>query len=162
MKKIFTLLGCVAIIPMFLLLTAYSGDNLRSSGGIWSNSGSPGDGEDCAACHTGNVSTDNSWMTSDIPAAGYIAGQTYTMTLTTTGGGAATKKRTHIFDIDFIDWFRTSVLVGLVKAPAEISKKDSKNSASEKVPRRAAPVLAAIGACIDPTYRGYALKHFTK
>ncbi len=92
MKKFLLLLGSAAVIPMFLLLTAYSGDNVRTSGGIWSNSGSPGDGEDCSACHGGGLNTDNSWMTSDIPATGYIAGQTYTMTLTTTGGGGSAKK----------------------------------------------------------------------
>ena len=92
MRKIFILLGSLAIIPTFLMLTAYNGEVNRANDGNWENSGSPGDGADCSACHSGSVTTNNAWLTTNIPSNGYIAGQTYTLSITTSGGAAATKK----------------------------------------------------------------------
>ena len=51
--------------------------------------GSPGDGNNCTSCHGGTATTSTGWITSNIPAGGYIAGQTYQITATNslTGSG---------------------------------------------------------------------------
>ncbi len=41
----------------------------------------------CTDCHSGNASTVSGWITSNIPAAGYTPGQTYTITGTCTSAG---------------------------------------------------------------------------
>lgn len=51
--------------------------------------GSPGDGSDCTQCHGGTATTVAGWITSNIPASGYVPGQTYQITATNsiTGSG---------------------------------------------------------------------------
>jgi hypothetical protein len=49
--------------------------------------GSPSDAHSCASCH-GNASNVTGWITSNIPAAGYIAGTTYQITATNTVSGS--------------------------------------------------------------------------
>lgn len=51
--------------------------------------GSPGDGSNCTSCHGGTATTTAGKITSNIPASGYIAGQTYQITATNplTGSG---------------------------------------------------------------------------
>jgi hypothetical protein len=51
--------------------------------------GSPGDGSNCTSCHGGTATNSTGWITSNIPAAGYTAGQTYQITATNslTGSG---------------------------------------------------------------------------
>ena len=49
--------------------------------------GSPFDNKNCTNCHGGSASTVTGWITSNIPAQGYTAGQSYTITLTSTGSG---------------------------------------------------------------------------
>lgn len=51
--------------------------------------GSPGDGANCVKCHGGTATTTAGLITSDIPAGGYVAGQTYLITATNnlTGSG---------------------------------------------------------------------------
>lgn len=71
-----------------LLLTAFSGNNTRYPGGSPAGyTGSPGDGHDCTVCHGGSSSTVDNWITSDIPITGYIAGETYSITVTVSGSG---------------------------------------------------------------------------
>ena len=55
------------------------------------NTGSPGDGQTCnTSCHTqgGTQTNEMVSVTSDVPGTGYVAGQTYTFTITTSGGGS--------------------------------------------------------------------------
>ena len=53
------------------------------SGSPGGKSGSPGDGgATCTQCHTGTAQQASGWITADIPAEGYIAGETYTVTAT--------------------------------------------------------------------------------
>ena len=48
--------------------------------------GSPGDGNNCKACHTSSVSVQNTGaITSNIPGTGYTPGNTYTITASVTG-----------------------------------------------------------------------------
>jgi hypothetical protein len=49
--------------------------------------GSPGDAHDCTSCHGGTATTVSGWITSNIPAQGYTAGNSYTITVTATGSG---------------------------------------------------------------------------
>jgi hypothetical protein len=49
--------------------------------------GSPGDGSNCISCHGGSVATVNGWITSNIPATGYVAGTVYNITATVSGTG---------------------------------------------------------------------------
>lgn len=51
--------------------------------------GSPGDGQNCTACHGGTATTSTGWITSTIPPTGYVPGQTYQITATNnlTGSG---------------------------------------------------------------------------
>jgi hypothetical protein len=42
--------------------------------------GSPGDGSNCTECHGGTATTVTGWITSNIPASGYVPGQTYQIT----------------------------------------------------------------------------------
>ncbi|MCX6267436.1 MAG: T9SS type A sorting domain-containing protein [Bacteroidetes bacterium] len=49
--------------------------------------GSPGDTRNCVSCHGGSALTVTGWITSNIPAQGYTAGSTYTITVTATGTG---------------------------------------------------------------------------
>ena len=44
--------------------------------------GSPGDGSNCTSCHGGTASSVVGWITSNIPASGYVPGQTYQITAT--------------------------------------------------------------------------------
>lgn len=66
----------------FIVLTAGIVYTSGSPGGY---SGSPGDGgANCTDCHGGTASVKSGWITSNIPQSGYIAGQTYTITVTGT------------------------------------------------------------------------------
>jgi hypothetical protein len=49
--------------------------------------GSPGDGATCNACHSGTPALVPGLITSDVPASGYIPGQTYTITATVSEAG---------------------------------------------------------------------------
>jgi len=77
----FTIIACI-------LLSSYGGENAdHSSGAPAGYTGSPGDGHNCTSCHGGSSSTVTGWITSNIPASGYIANTTYTITATATGSG---------------------------------------------------------------------------
>lgn len=67
-------------IPALIALFAYT------SGPPAGHTGSPLDGQDCTVCHgplpAGHLP---GWITSDIPASGYVPGETYTITVTAVG-----------------------------------------------------------------------------
>jgi hypothetical protein len=58
------------------------------SGAPASVTGSPGDGANCVKCHGGTATTTAGLITSNIPAAGYVAGQTYLITATNNIAGS--------------------------------------------------------------------------
>jgi hypothetical protein len=68
------------LIPFFLILTA------TTIGPPAGYTGSPLDGQDCTACHLslppGHLPN---WIATDIPAGGYMPGETYNLTLTAIG-----------------------------------------------------------------------------
>jgi len=51
------------------------------------HTGSPGDGKNCTFCHGGTATAVTGVLTSNVPPTGYIAGSTYTFTVTLSGSG---------------------------------------------------------------------------
>ncbi len=80
MKLIYNVLIMLSV-PVALILMSNAGG---SPGG---RTGSPGDGTNCTACHAGIATPQTAWISSDIPAQGYEAGETYTITATGTHSG---------------------------------------------------------------------------
>ncbi|MES2559563.1 MAG: choice-of-anchor V domain-containing protein [Bacteroidota bacterium] len=57
----------------------------RPDGTVPGHTGSPGDSlKNCTVCHGGLATPIDGWITSDIPASGYVPGVTYTITATNT------------------------------------------------------------------------------
>lgn len=82
MKKVIYLF--MSSIGFLILLTS----NMDFSGGSpGGKTGSPADGATCTQCHAGTASPVEAWITSDIPATGYMLGETYTITATGTHSG---------------------------------------------------------------------------
>ena len=80
-----TLLILVLALGSFVLLTSELENFGGSPGG---KSGSPGDNNNtCTQCHGGTASSQEGWLTSNIPASGYVPGETYTITATGTHSG---------------------------------------------------------------------------
>ncbi len=84
MKRKF-LLSITAFSLAIILMSALS----NSSHSPGAKTGSPADGANCTACHTGTTQTATSWISTNIPDEGYVAGTTYTITLTGTHSGVA-------------------------------------------------------------------------
>jgi hypothetical protein len=61
---------------------------LYPGGAPTSVTGSPGDGANCTKCHGGTATTTAGLITSNIPLAGYVAGQTYQITVTNNLAGS--------------------------------------------------------------------------
>ena len=81
MRKFFFLLPVLAV-PVVLILMSY---HTGSPGG---RTGSPGDnGNTCTGCHTGAANNAFAWITTNVPASGYVGGETYTITATGTHVG---------------------------------------------------------------------------
>jgi hypothetical protein len=79
----------VLLVSALLVLLLSSFEIFYPNGAPAGMTGSPGDGNNCTSCHGGTASTSAGWITSNIPAAGYVAGQTYQITATNslTGSG---------------------------------------------------------------------------
>lgn len=60
-----------------------------NSGTPGGKTGSPIDVNTCTQCHGGTASQQDGWITSNIPATGYMPGETYTITATGTHTGAS-------------------------------------------------------------------------
>jgi hypothetical protein len=73
-----------------LTILVFSGYTMMyPSGSPAAKTGSPGDGANCSECHGGTATTTAGQITSNIPASGYVPGQTYQITATNplTGSG---------------------------------------------------------------------------
>ena len=88
MKKIYLFFVCILVVAASLVLDN-TNTHSRSNGSPESASGSPFDGVTCtkSGCHTGTASAQDNMITSNIPASGYIPGQTYTITVSITQAG---------------------------------------------------------------------------
>lgn len=82
MKKKYTVFGWILLAGFFILFTA----GIKYTGGSpGARTGSPGDNSmSCTQCHSGTALNSEDWITSNIPASGYVPGQTYTITLNAT------------------------------------------------------------------------------
>lgn len=80
MKKKIYLVFAVAFAGILL---SYSGG---SPGG---KTDAPGDSGNCSSCHSGNSVNTADWISTNIPASGYVAGTTYTITASGNHDGAA-------------------------------------------------------------------------
>lgn len=80
MKKIF--LFTAVILSGIISLQLFTGSsNMKKDGAAPGYTGSPGDsGKNCTACHGGVPVPMDEWIRSNIPAEGYIPGNTYTVT----------------------------------------------------------------------------------
>jgi hypothetical protein len=88
MKRYTLIFGFGILAAVAILATAYSGDNADYPGGAPAGyTGSPFDGKNCTTCHGGNASNVTDWITSDVPASGYVPGNNYSITVTVTGSG---------------------------------------------------------------------------
>ncbi len=72
-----------------VVLVFAAGTLIASSGGRIEDSrtSSPLDGQNCTACHASTAQTASGWISTNIPAEGYVAGETYTITATGTHAG---------------------------------------------------------------------------
>jgi hypothetical protein len=88
MKKFFIILFPVGAILFVILMASFGGSELKSSGGSPAGyTNSPGDGQNCSHCMGGTAVTVTGWITSNIPASGYVTGSTYTISVTASGSG---------------------------------------------------------------------------
>jgi len=88
MKRYSTLLLPAGLAVLVLLMTAFDGGNFKNSSGAPAGyTNSPADGQNCTHCMGGTAEQVIGFITSDIPATGYVPGTTYTFTITVTGTG---------------------------------------------------------------------------
>jgi hypothetical protein len=69
-------LGLFSMV-MIVALSAF----FNAGGSHGAKTGSPTDVNNCTQCHSGTAQTAISWISTDIPASGYLGGQTYTITI---------------------------------------------------------------------------------
>jgi hypothetical protein len=80
MKTKITLSTLFGFFLLFSVHTALT----SGTGAPQGHTGSPGDGANCTACHSGSPTTLTGLITSNIPASGYVPGSTYLITATIT------------------------------------------------------------------------------
>jgi hypothetical protein len=90
MKKTF-IISLIFLAAIVIMAFTHSGENpwllKNTSGPPAGYAGDPAGGNrNCTFCHTGNPAAfEAGWITSNIPAGGYIPGETYTITATAVG-----------------------------------------------------------------------------
>ncbi|MCD6068429.1 MAG: hypothetical protein K0S33_3255 [Bacteroidetes bacterium] len=73
----------VAIVPLSLVFFINSGEtHSNAAGAPAARTGSPGDGSNCRACHSGAAPPTANLISSDIPEEGYTPGTTYNISAT--------------------------------------------------------------------------------
>ena len=90
MKKKFTLVLSALLVSGLIYDFNFRMAHTNSSGSPAGNTGSPSDGQSCArsGCHSGpSVSNEDIDVSADIPASGYIGGETYNISFTMTKPG---------------------------------------------------------------------------
>jgi hypothetical protein len=88
MKKSISLILPALLAGIVILVSAFGGgDPKYGSGAPAGYTNSPADGQNCSHCMGGSASAVTGWITSDVPASGYVPGTIYTITATATGTG---------------------------------------------------------------------------
>lgn len=80
-----TILSTFAIAIFFVGFNQLTSNPTGAPAGY---SGSPADGQTCANCHGGTATTVANVLTSNVPAAGYVPGTNYTITVSIAGSNA--------------------------------------------------------------------------
>jgi hypothetical protein len=75
------------VFIFLLIIYGFGGEGKWPGGSPGGYTGSPGDGRDCTQCHGGSASQVLGWITADIPAEGYIPGETYNIFINVSGTG---------------------------------------------------------------------------
>lgn len=91
--KISLSIFAVAIGSIFITEFFSTADGNRSGSPVGGYAGDPsGSGKTCAesGCHTGTATAEIGWITTNVPAAGFKADSTYTITATATHVGSST------------------------------------------------------------------------
>ncbi len=84
LKKITITIAIAIVAMMFTTKLAFTHDGNSPTG----HANDPASSHaNCTACHGGTATTVTGWITTNIPAAGYTPGTTYTITATSTGTG---------------------------------------------------------------------------
>lgn len=89
MRKNFTLHLSAAALLTAVIFGVVQNGQAKTDGAPSGNTGSPDDGQTCAntGCHTGTALEREGLITSDVPAAGYLEGETYTISVTVSEPG---------------------------------------------------------------------------
>ncbi len=84
-----TLYLALIVSAVVVLSLAFSGEGglKYPTGAPAGYTGSPGDGQNCTACHGGTATNTSGIITTDIPATGYVAGMTYNISVSFSGTG---------------------------------------------------------------------------
>jgi len=85
MKKNIYIISFAFIFTMSMISMISSTTHAGGSQG--GKTGSPADVNTCTQCHAGTAIPVSSWISTDIPATGYVPGATYTITITGTHTG---------------------------------------------------------------------------
>lgn len=87
-RHILQLVALGIIVPA-MSIGSYNLLQAKNDGAPSGNTGSPGDGQTCAHvdCHTGTANARDAMITTDVPVTGYLAGETYLITVTVSEPG---------------------------------------------------------------------------
>jgi len=89
MKPLYIITFLLCSLALSWLQYSYEHLSANNSGAPIGNTGSPFDGRTCTSCHAGPAAEAQAgWITSDIPADGYVAGETYTLTASASRAGS--------------------------------------------------------------------------
>ncbi|MCX6280364.1 MAG: T9SS type A sorting domain-containing protein [Bacteroidetes bacterium] len=83
-RNIYPFILCFLMLFSIAITTTVYG---HSSGSPSGKTGSPGDGSTCTSCHGGSATTVTGYITTNVPASGYVGGSTYSITVSFTGSG---------------------------------------------------------------------------
>jgi len=89
MKRFYAVLIPACAFGFVVFFAGFGGgdDPMYPSGAPPGYTNSPGDGKNCSHCMGGTVEPIADWITSDIPASGYVPGTTYAIAVTVSGNG---------------------------------------------------------------------------
>lgn len=94
MKRRYTIYAVTALIALIIVNSISYETTSSTAGSPAARCGAPADGgATCTGCHGGatiiDLGLNNGWIVSDIPAGGYVPGETYTFTATATQVGSS-------------------------------------------------------------------------
>ena len=81
------MIPALSVLFVVFMASFSGGDNDNSGGAPGGYTNSPADGKNCTHCMGGTATATDGWLSSDVPATGYVAGQIYTITVVATGTG---------------------------------------------------------------------------